>query len=113
MDVEQYLNTLEMIKGIQADCFIPAHAEVTREIAPLAQLNIEKVQEIGEKLAQICREPVTFESILIRLFDEYSLVMSFEQYALVGSTVKSYLTWLLETGLINVTIDDNMLKWVR
>ena len=35
-----------------------------------------------------------FEELLKLLFDEYELVMNFEQYVLVGSTVRSYLAWL-------------------
>lgn len=40
--------------------------------------------------------PMCFETLLKRLFDEYGLVMNFEQYVLVGSTVRSYLSWLKE-----------------
>ena len=42
-DVGAYLDTLERVKGLQADLFIPSHAEATQDIAPLAQYNIDKV----------------------------------------------------------------------
>ena len=45
------------------------------------------------------------------LFDEYELKLNFEQYALVGSTVRSYLAWLKDTCRLNVKFDDNMLLW--
>ena len=41
------------------------------------------------------------------------LQMNFEQYALVGSTVRSYLAWLKESGRLNARFEDNMLLWER
>jgi hypothetical protein len=39
--------------------------------------------------------------------------MSFEQYALVGSTVRSYLAWLLDTGRVTAQFENNLLLWAR
>ena len=54
---------------------------------------------------------MNFEQILKKLFDAYELKMTFEQYVLVGSTVRSYLTWLKENGRLQVEFEDNMLLW--
>ena len=54
---------------------------------------------------------MTFDSILQRLFTDYQLTMTFEQHALVGSTVRSYLTWLKEEGRLQAEIDNNKLLW--
>ena len=112
-DIAAYLKTLEMVKTLQARMFVPAHAAASEEIADLAQYNIDKVMEISERILNICRQPLCFESILKKLFDEYGLVMTFEQYVLVGSTVRSYLAWLKDTGRLNSLFDKNMLLWHR
>lgn len=110
-DVQSYLTTLEAIQNIKAKRFIPAHAEPVEDIVPLAKLNIQKVNEIADAIEQICTEPVSFESILKKLFDKYQLVMTFEQYALVGSTIRSYLTWLKEQGRLQAYFENNILLW--
>lgn len=110
-DVAAYLKTLEMVKSLTAKMFIPAHAEAMTDISGLAQYNIDKVHEIAEKIMEICAEPLCFESILQRLFAEYSLTMNFEQYVLVGSTVRSYLAWLKDAGRLNIRFENNMLLW--
>lgn len=112
VDVGAYLKTLEAVKTMEANCFIPAHSEATQDITSLAQTNIENVQEITHKILEICQEPTCFEQILKKLFDDYGLTMSFEQYALVGSTVRSYLTWLTENQWLQTQIEENMLLWV-
>jgi len=110
-DVAAYLETLEMVKSLTAKMFIPAHAEATENIAPLAQYNIDKVWEIAEKITSFCKEPLCFEVLLQKVFTEYGLTMNFEQYVLIGSTVRSYLAWLKDTGKITVRFEQNMLLW--
>lgn len=110
-DVAAYLETLERIKTMTARIFVPAHAAATENIAPLAQYNIDKVHEIADKIVELCQTPSTFETILQKLFAHYGLTMTFEQYALVGSTVRSYLAWLKDTGRLDVEITDSLLRF--
>jgi len=110
-DVAAYLQTLEMVKSLEAKVFIPAHAEATGDIAPLAQLNIDKVHEIAEKVLLICETPKQFEQVLQQLFADFGLAMNIEQYVLVGSTVRSYLAWLSDTERMEYFFDNNQMLW--
>lgn len=56
-------------------------------------------------------EPTNFESILQKVFNEYGLTMNFEQYVLVGSTVRSFLSWLRDNNKADVIFENNMLLW--
>lgn len=112
-DVAAYLDTLEKVKTMQANMFVPAHAAATEDIVPLAQYNIHKVWEIADKILDLCGEPLGFEELLQKLFTDYSLTMTFEQYVLVGSTVKSYLSWLKDTGKLAAQFVGNRLLWQR
>ena len=112
-DVAAYIRTLEMVKTLKAKMFVPAHAAAIEDISELAQYNINKVQEIAGKIIDLCKEPLCFEVILQRLFTEYALTMNFEQYVLVGSTVRSYLSWLKDTDRLNAIFENNMLLWVQ
>ena len=67
--------------------------------------------EIADRIAALCAEPLCFEEILQKLFAEYALTMNFEQYVLVGSTVRSYLAWLKDSGVLSVAFTDNRLLW--
>lgn len=110
-DVAEYLNTLERIKSIKAKLFVPAHAPVSEDITQLADYNIGKVHEIIYKLQSICQQSISFEHILQRLFSDYGLTMNFEQYALVGSTIRSYLSYLKDNEKLEVIFENNMLLW--
>ena len=112
-DVAAYLDTLERVKEMHAALFVPAHANATEDIAPLAQYNIDKVNEIAGHILDFCAAPHTFEEVLQHLFTSYDLAMTFEQYALVGSTVRNYLSWLLDSERLSATFTDNRLLWQR
>ena len=112
-DVAAYLQTLEAVKAMSARCFVPAHAPACEDIAPLAQYNIDTVHEVAGAILDLCREPLCFEVLLQKLFARCGLAMNFEQYALVGSTVRSYLSWLKDTGRLSARFEDGLLLWQR
>lgn len=112
-DVAAYLDTLEKVKGLSARLFVPAHAEAAEDISALADYNIAKVRQVAERILDLCREPLSFETILQRLFTGCGLTMDFQQYVLVGSTVRSYLSWLKDTGSLDARFEDDRLLWER
>ena len=112
-DIGAYIDTLEKVKTIQAKMFVPAHAAAVEDISELAQYNIDKVLEVADRITELCASPINFETILQQLFSEYGLAMTFEQYVLIGSTVRSYLAWLKDSGRLTVRFENNMMLWER
>lgn len=110
-DVAAYLTTLETVKTMQARLFIPAHAAAVEDVSALAQYNIDKVHQVSDRILALCAQPLCFEALLQKLFTAYGLEMTFQQYALVGSTVRSFLSWLKEEGRIAAEFTDNLLVW--
>ena len=112
-DVGKYLETLDMIETLSAKLYIPAHAEPAEEIRALAALNRDKVREIIALIVDFCGEEQTTEELLKRVFDHYGLHMDFNQHVLVGSTVRSYLAYLLDNGRVAASFEGNRLTWKR
>lgn len=112
-DVAAYLETLDRVEAMQADWFVPAHAPVCRDIRPLTQANRAKVLEIADVVEGLCVHPRTPEQVLRGVFEHYGLNMDFNQYVLVGSTVRSYLSWLCAQGRVSARFEDNQLLWEK
>ena len=110
-DVGAYLETLDKVEKMEAVMFVPSHAAASAEVGELVRYNRNKVYEVAERILSICREPVCFEKILQEVFRDYGLSMNFEQYVLVGSTVRSYLSWLKDGGKLTAVFEDSMLLW--
>lgn len=110
-DVGAYLETLDRVESMRASLFVPAHAEPAADIKELVCYNRDKVHEVAERILSICKQPLHFERILQEVFQGYGLSMNFEQYVLVGSTVRSYLSWLKDSGKLTAEFKDSMLLW--
>ena len=110
-DVQAYLNTLDAVEKLEGAVFVPAHAEATDDVRELVRLNRENVFETAGMIENLLETPTCFEMLLKKLFDVYGLTMSFEQYVLVGSTVRSYLGWMKDSGKISAEFSDNQLLW--
>ena len=110
-DVAGFLTTLDMLEELNGELFVPAHAEAVHDIRPLCILNRNKTQEIAENILKFCMQPLDFEQLLQKLFTHYKLLMNFNQYVLVGSTIRSYLSWLFDQHHIKADFVDNRLLW--
>ena len=108
-DVAKALETLDFVETLEADLFVPSHAAPCKDIKPLVQANRAKMQEVADLLLGLCKDGACFEEILADVFTHYGLEMNIGQHALVGSTVRSYLSYLADAGKIALEIADNHL----
>lgn len=112
-DVAAYLDTLDKLPGIGAEMYVPAHAPVQKDIAPLAELNRRYIERLGELVLRLCVEPRSFEDMLKLAFDDLGLELNFQQYVLAGSTLRSFLAWHLDAGRVSAEFVENRLIWKR
>ena len=112
-DVQEYLNTLDYLSNLKGKLFIPSHCEATKDISKLIELNRNKINEVSNYIYELCEKESTFEEILKSIFDKYNLIMSSNQYVLVGSTVRSYLSYLYDLDRIEYIFKDNKMYWKK
>ncbi len=105
--IEKTLQTLNALEVLTGTVYIPSHVEATKSIHTLIDLNRQKIEEIQQKILEICLFPISFEDILKKIFDTYHLVMNTNQYVLVGSTIRSYLSYLLDENKLEFSFEDN------
>jgi glyoxylase-like metal-dependent hydrolase (beta-lactamase superfamily II) len=108
-DVAAHLASLDALSDIDADWIVPSHADPTREVGPLVAANKAKILEVGERILDLCAEASTPESLVARLANGYGLDLNHTQYALIGSTLRSYIAWLADKGLVVSRLEANRL----
>lgn len=111
-DVKAYLESVQKLCSLEGRLFVPSHAASCEDIGALAKINTEKVEYIANLLCTICKEGVPFDDILKGVFDSFGLTLDASQYALSGSTLRSYLSYLEESGRLAHEIRDNKLVWI-
>lgn len=110
-DVREYLNTLDMLEKTEANFYVPSHCEGTDNIKNLIKLNRDKIFEALEVIYTFLENGKTFDDILKYVFDKYALVMDVNQYVLIGSTIRSYLSYLYDENRIVYEFIDNKMIW--
>lgn len=110
-DVRAHLETLQRLKELRGKLFIPSHCEATEDLGPLLAQNIGKVREIMEAVREFCGDGAGFEEILAAIFERYELTVNANQYVLVGSTVKSYLSCLCQEGRAGYAFEGGRMLW--
>lgn len=111
-DVEKYLQTLDFLETLNGTFYIPSHVKPLTDLKELIKINKNKINEICNYILSFCQNPATTEEIIKNIFDTYNLEININQYALLGSTIKSYLTYLNNQNKVEYFFKDNLLYWV-
>lgn len=112
-DAAAHLETLDRVEDMRAKLFVPSHAEAGEDMSGLLRLNRENTLETAKLLLRLLESPMGFDRLLKAVFEAYGLAMTFEQHALVGSTIRSYLAWLLNEGRVTVNFANGVAEWKR
>lgn len=110
-DVRETLNTLQNIGTLKGRLFVPSHGNAETSLKAVIDLNRKKIQEICDLLVDFCEEKTGPEELTERIFEHYGLTMDLNQYVLVGSTIRSYLSYLQEEHRIEPVITGSRLYW--
>ncbi len=112
-DVDGYLNSLHKIEGLDGEIVVPSHSEVTRNILPLCKINEQKIEEIINVILNILDVQKTCEQIVKEVFDHYQIKISYNKFLLITSTIRSYLAYLFNKGIIETKFENNYLYYFK
>ncbi len=113
-DAGEYIESAKRLAEKEAKVYCAAHyAPIYKreELVSLADFNITKLCEQLEIIKNICKDGKSFEDVLKLLLDHFGLELSFNQYAIAGSTVKGFLAYLCDNNEIDVLFENNYLIW--
>lgn len=112
-NVTEHLSSLEKLSGLEGRLFIPSHDVPCADIAPLVLENTAAVLEVAQDIREMCSSPRTIDEIIALALEKYHIRLYLMQYLLVGQTVRSYISRLLETGEISPVYDGTTLKFAK
>ena len=111
LDETKTKESLFKISKIDADFYIPGHGDIVTEIEGIAELNLLAILETEDMILDELKKPKTMEELLKAVADRSNITLKTSQYCLIGSTLRSYLSGLYETGKITYTIEENRMIW--
>jgi glyoxylase-like metal-dependent hydrolase (beta-lactamase superfamily II) len=112
-DVAAFLSSLETIATLPARLVLPSHGEPVEDASALAAANRAAVERVAAAVVEACAGGASFEDVLAFVCGRFGVDLDWAQYALVGSTVRSYLVYLRERGALSADFAGNRLIWRR
>lgn len=110
-DIKAHLETLEKMKSLEATLFVPSHGETIKDLSDIIAVNREKVVEIIQRILNLCSEPISTEGIMESLCRSYEIGLNTTQYVLLSNTIRSYLSYLYNEGLIEASYEAYKMTW--
>lgn len=113
-DPVKFRESIQLIENTKADFFIPSHGEVynPENIHAIAEINIMVTLELESLILNILsKNPTTQENLLKEAADYAEIKLKMNQYILIGSTIRSYLSSMYDRGIIRFEIIDNKMIW--
>jgi len=110
-DVQAFKKSLDALAAVDAAYFVPSHGEVCSSIGKLAAINREKVEEIEAAILRVLGKPSTFEDLFAEIAMIFGITIDYAQYALAGSTVRSFLSYLKNEGKARYSFEGNRMLW--
>ncbi|MBI9109285.1 MAG: MBL fold metallo-hydrolase [Spirochaetales bacterium] len=110
-DVEAFRGSIENIKGIDAEYYVPSHGNIVKDISETADLNLSVLSEAEEDILRLLDGGLIFEELLKEFCDLRGIALNPGQYVLVGSTLKSILSYLCNNSKAGYTFKENRMYW--
>lgn len=112
-DVEKHIETLHRLENLQAACFVPSHAPPASDIRKLVEVNLRRVEKTVSLVESLCAVPASFEEILAGVCLACGITLDMSQYVLVGSTVRSSISYLSDHSRIEARFSEGKLAWAQ
>ena len=109
-DLGQHLATLQRLRDIKAALFVPAHSAARTDITELLDMNQRAIEANIATILRICQQPTSFEDLMNTLSEHFSIRQNAMQYALLSSTLRSYLSYLSDNHLMGYAFNNGM-QW--
>lgn len=113
-DVTEQLSTLQRLRAWPYEVFVPGHGSPVRrhQLLRVLQDNEQAVRRTTDRVLQAVGSGATSDEVVHRVAaDLRNPPSNPSTYFLLRSTVMSHLTYLLEAGQVDWTLDRGVLRW--
>lgn len=113
VDVKSFKESLLRIAKVNANFFVPSHGDIYDEVDELSELNLISTISNEKLIEEILVKPKTHEELLKAFADKSDLTLRLSQHMLIGSSLRSYLTYLYKEGRVRWFFEDNKMLWQK
>ncbi|MBZ4653181.1 MAG: beta-lactamase domain protein [Peptococcaceae bacterium] len=114
VNIEAALDTLDKLLQSAYDFYVPSHGSMVQNPVKLILANKKFLEELLDMVLSHVEKPQTATELLGKIFREKNLTINNPgQFYLMQASLQGLLSYLSNTGKINVVYCDNLLCWQR
>lgn len=111
--IGESISTLESLKKMDYDYYVPSHGEALAEPGDTLDANIRILKDTAGYIGDICSKPLDREEIVAKIVDKFDIKQNITQYYLTVSTVSAFLSHMSNEGMLTTVFENNKLKFMR
>lgn len=112
-EIGKFKDSLQKIGNIKSNYYIPSHGDICDDISALVEFNLISTVSNETCILQILETPHTMEELLKEFADRNNIPLRLSQFVLVGSTIRSYLSYLYSEEKIKWCFRQNRMLWSK
>ena len=112
-DVAGYKRSLNYIKSLKGHMMVPSHCPISTDLTELADYNLIKMTEIENVILDVLDVDLSYDDIIARVLEHYNIRISYNKYLLMGSTIRSYISYLCHNKRLKSYFKDNKLMFTK
>ncbi len=105
-DIEKSLDTINYLNKTQYKFYVPAHGNIESDPHDTLKINENNIYEIENNILNWVEEEINFNDLLNKIFSYYHIKSNIIQYYLISSTIKAYITKLVNDNKLLVNYQD-------
>jgi len=113
LNVGEAVKSMEKLRETRYKLYVPSHAPHTSNVNELVERNIHHVEKVRDKVLEVLDRSRSLEEIVSEVLEAMDIeVSTLPLYYLYNSTIKSYLTWLCDDGVIKCVVKGGKVSYV-
>lgn len=110
----EHLSAMDRARGVQAETTIPGHGPALTEIEDAIAANQRAIDRAISAILDEVGEPRTSDEICAGVFRRLDVpIQDAQGYYLLRPTIAAYLAHLERVGMLNLTMVDREVRWLR
>lgn len=109
--IDAFLDSLEKIKSLEGKLFIPGHGRSETDVTETIEANFRNIEHQMELVKETCERWAGLDRVVQVMGRVYELPEDTGYYAMQSANMKSMLSYLEDTGVMERRYIDGVLKW--
>lgn len=111
-DVQKFIDSLNELGKYNDKTVISSHCGIIDNLNELIDMNLSYIKKLLNEILSVCKTKKTFDVILETICKDKNIELNNNNYFIISSTIKSFISCLIDNDLLDTKFDDYNLYYI-